>query len=200
MRTTLVCLILAAATPELAEKTPHLDVGALPQQCRWTGDAQAKGQPAPQRLAGITSAASCMAIVNLSTLSIEPTPAGARAVDDAIEPSLALLDSVIASNDLESRLIASQAKANLLAGAAVKMASSARPVGTMTGNDLATFNSHVGHANSLAMPFRERSAVAYRQLASLSQTGEARQLAIHNPVVATVVTDARIAPAQVSVR
>jgi hypothetical protein len=201
MRTTLLSslLILAAATPALG-KAPHLDVGALPVQCRWTGDAQAKGQPTPQRLAGITSAASCMAIVNLSKLSIEPTPEGARAVDRAIEPSLALLDSVIRSDDLESRLIATQAKGNLLAGAAVKMASSARPVGTMRGNDLATFNSHVGHANSLAMPFRERSAVAYRQLASLSQTGEARQLAIHNPVVATVVTDARIAPAQVSVR
>lgn len=202
MRSTLlsVFLILAAATPALADHVPHLDVGALPAQCRWTGNAQARGLPAPQRLAGVTSAASCMAIVNLARLSIQPTPDGQQAVARAIEPSVAMLDSVIASSDLESRLIASQAKADLLAGAAVKMASSARPVGTMRGRDLATFNSLVGHANSLAMPFRERSADAFRQLAMLSQTPGARQLAVHNPVVATVVMDSRIAPSQVAGR
>ena len=57
MRTTLVLLILAAATPALADHPPHLDAGALPAQCRWAGNAQAGGQPVPQQLAGITSAA-----------------------------------------------------------------------------------------------------------------------------------------------
>jgi hypothetical protein len=201
MRTILLSsiLILAAAAPALAD-VPALDVSSLPPSCRWAGDAQARGLPPAQQLASITSAASCMAIVNLRGLRIEPTQAGVQAVDNAIEPSVALYDSVIRSGDLESTLIAQQAKADLLRGAAIKVASSARAVGTMTGSDLATFRRQVEQANSLATPFRERSTVAFQQLANLSHADGVHQLAAHNRVVASVVNDPRIAPSQISQR
>lgn len=202
MRTTLVSslLVLAAAAPALADNVPRLDVSALPASCRWTGVPEAHGQPAPQRLAAITSAASCMAIVHLRDLGIEPTRAGAGAVASAIAPSLALLDSVIRSDDLEARLIAQQSKADLLSGAAVKLASSAYPVGTMTGNDLTTYEDRVDRANALAAPFRDRSAIAFQELASMARTPGAQRLAATNPVVASAVSDVRIAPSQVSRR
>jgi hypothetical protein len=177
-----------------------LDVGALPPSCRWAGAAQASGQPAPQQLAGMTSAASCMAIVNLKHLEIEPTQDGAHAVENAIAPSVALLDTVIGSSDLESSLIAAQAKADLLQGAAVKLASSAGRVGTMKGDDLAVFRFRVDQANTLAAPFREQSAAAFQQLATLSRRDDAHHLAQHNAVVASVVSDRRISPSQISSR
>jgi hypothetical protein len=202
MRTTLLSsiLVLAAGAPAVASTVPKLDTSALPSSCQWTGDAQAHGHPAPLRLAAITSAANCMAIKNLSALTVEPTPDGAKAIDAAIAPSLALLDSVIASDNLEARLVATQAKADLLQGAAVKLASSVQPVGTMKGKDLATFEKRVDEATALAAPFRQGSTDTFQSLATMAQSTDAQQLAAFDPVVKAVLRDPRLAPSQVSRR
>lgn len=202
MRTTLLSsiVVLAAATPVLADNSPPSDTTALPTSCQWINDAQARGQAAPHQPAMIASQANCIAIAKLRDLSVEPTQEGAQAIEAAIDPSLAMLDGVIASGDLETRIVATQAKADLLQGAAVKLASALRPVGTMKGKDLVKFDKLVDQTTSLAQPFRDRSADAFQQLASLTQSGQAQMLATKDPVMDAVVHDPRLAPSRISTR
>lgn len=111
-----------------------------------------------------------------------------------------MLDSVIASGDVEMRLVATQAKADLLQGAAVKLESTLHPVGTMKGKDLATFDKRVDQTAALAAPLRQRAADTFQQLAAMTQSGSVQQLAAQDPVVAGVVCDPRLMPNQVSRR
>jgi hypothetical protein len=110
---------------------------------------------------------------------------------------MAMLEQVIHHGDLGSKIIAQHAKADLLAGIAIKLAGSVERVGTMTGCDLATFQSRADYAYAVGQPWRNQAVIAFREVTRLGGGTDARKLASRNPVVAHVVDASRAASAPV---
>ncbi len=187
-----VSIVAAASSARAGGSMPKLDASALPEACRWTADAF-EYLPAKQQLAALTSAANCIAIVRMRE-TVGGTPEGlSRALSDALGPSFQMLDAVIAAGDLQSRLLAQYAKADLVAGVAVYIASSAggSNLTSMTAADQRAFLAKLAQANTAARPWRDRAASEFREVTALASTEQGRRLAMSNPVIAYAIHDAR---------
>lgn len=195
MRSFIVLLsVLAAAAPAHAnQRAAKLDASTLPTACRWMLPVPA-GAPARIELAAITSAATCSARVRLNAVRVEPTQASAAELQAAAAPSVAMLDSVIASNDVEAKLIAEYEKANILDGLATRLAASIGPATNLVGADAVAFKRRADDAYALGEPFRQQAFVAFREVNRLAPSaGKATK----NPVVAYAISASRAAGAPV---
>lgn len=183
--------IMLTATVAVAGGQAITDPGALPPECRSAAIVPA-GAPAYVNDAALTSVANCAAMVQLQR-PIEPSEKGAQMLADSLAPSMAMLDEVIQHGDLASRIIAEHAKADLLAGISIKLAGSVAPVGTMTGGDLATFQTRLDYAHAVGQPWRDQAAAAFREVGRLASSADAQALEIQNPAVGYAVDDSRAA-------
>jgi hypothetical protein len=191
----LTAIVLDATTAGAAGRAIVVDASTLPPRCRWAATVPA-GSPAYVKDAAVTSAANCRAIVQLWR-PVKPSQADARSLADSLAPTMAMLDVVIRRGDVGSRIIAQHAKADLLAGIATKIAGSVERVGTMTGRDLATFQTRADYAYAVGQPWRNRAVAAFREVTRLGNRDDARKLAERNAVVAIVVDRSRAATAPV---
>lgn len=197
MRTALAILWAATAygTPASARAAaarPVLDVQALPAQCRAVAAVPASAQIQLPAFAAKISAADCEDMVALGEAKGPSTDA--KALEASVAPSLALLDDAIANGDLESQIVATFAKADLLVGLDVYLAGSVARVGTMAGSDLAEYLRQIDQAHALASPWRTRGVAAYRDLDRLLQTSGGRELAGSNSVIMAIASRATAAP------
>jgi hypothetical protein len=187
-----IILVLAslcvAASAHASPARTALEPQSLPAQCRW---AEVAPNAHIKRLvfAAKTSAADCSAIVALREATDSHTQAGAEALEAALAPSLALLDDTIANGALDSQIIATSAKADLLVGLDVYLAGSVSRVGTMTGADLAEYLRRIDQAHALAKAWRERGVAAYHDLDRLVHTNAGQGLAASNSVIMLIARD-----------
>jgi hypothetical protein len=185
----LIAILLTATVAGAAGRTIVIDPTTLPPSCRWAATVPA-GAPSYVHDAAVTSAANCRAVV-LMRPPMAPSQAAVRSLADSLAPTIAMLDHVIHHGDLGSRIIAEHAKADLLAGIAVKLAGSVERVGTMTGRDLATFQTRADYAFAVGQPWRNQALIAFREVALLASRAAGQKLAARNPVVAHVVDESR---------
>jgi hypothetical protein len=188
-----VSILLTAAVAGASGRVTVVDPGSLPPSCRWAATVPA-GAPAYVHDAALTSAANCRAIALLRQPT-QPSEAGARSLAETLAPSLSMLEDVAQRGDLGSRIIADRARADLLAGIAVKIASSVHRVGTMTGSDLATFQTQADYAFAVGQPWRRQAQSASRDVVQLGSSSDAQRLAAQNPVVARAIDVSRAASA-----
>jgi hypothetical protein len=194
MRLMLVLVSILAAAPAYAGgAVPPLDATKLPCACRWTADVPV-GAPPRQHYAAVISAANCQAMRELSATKDHD------AMWSALQPSIALLDSVIHNGDTEAQIVAQYAKADLLSGIRVRLVSLIPRVGTMKGRDLVKYIGNVERANALADACGDRAAAAFREVHRLANTPEGHAAAEQNPTVAYAVRDARTGGAVISQR
>ena len=182
--------IMLTGTVAVAGGTAIINPGALPPACRSAAMVPV-GAPAYVRDAAMTSVANCLAIVQLRRPT-QPSEAGARSLAASVAPSMRMLDDVIQHGDLASKIIAEHAKADLLAGIAIKLTGSVAPVGTTPG-DRARFQTRADYAYAVGRPWRKQAADAFREVTRLASIAGARALASQNPVVAYAVNHSRAA-------
>ena len=182
MKIILASLCVAESAHASPAKTV-LDPQSLPAQCRLVAEVPASAETQGPVFAAKISAADCSAIVALRDATDQHTQAGVKALKATLAPSLALLDDTIANGDLDNRIIATYAKADLLVGLDVFLAGSVSRVGTMTGPDLAEYLRRIDQAHALARAWRERGVAAYHDVDRLAHTPAGQGLAARNSLI-----------------
>ncbi|HEY1559095.1 MAG TPA: hypothetical protein VGF94_29940 [Kofleriaceae bacterium] len=192
MRSLPLCALVA-----LFPVTAHADFGramidpnTVDEPCRALvmvpGDARSL-EPA---VAADLSAASCLATTRTRALSLVPGPQAVQQLNEAIQPSLSILDAVIATGDTRSQILAEHAKADLLSGTAVRLMALAPPLHRpVTANSLARYQDYVDELDQLAQPWRQRATTAFAEVQRLN--GDDPDAASADPVVAQAVEDQR---------
>src|SRR5689334_1874122 len=130
MRSVLLLLLLTASASAAPALAP-LNRANLPTQCQAVATEPASARTLAPRYAAYTSAANCMAMVRLKALQVSPTQESVKAINDAIAPSVDLLDAVIGSGDPAASLIAEYSKADLYRGAMVVLLSPEQKLDTV---------------------------------------------------------------------
>lgn len=172
MRSVLFLLVLtatASAGPTLAP----LNRANLPKQCQAVATEPASARTMTPRYAAYTSAANCMAMVSLESLHVQPNADGVKAIDQAIQPSIDLLDGVIRAGDPAAALIAQYSKADLYRGAMVVLLSPEHQLDDV--------------AFQLTRGWRDQSAESFAEVARLDNQNPSLA---SNPVIAFEIKDA----------
>jgi hypothetical protein len=186
---TVLGLVSSTAVADRA-MVPATNMATLPAPCRtvtWVpGDART---PTPA-LAAEISGADCMAMINLHALRLSPTKASVDAVDEAMRPSIAMLDAVIQTGSPDLQIIAQHAKADLFSGAAVRLLSTVPPVTpTTVGQALIEHDQQVADMVELVRPLRDQARMAFREVEQLAPS-VAAQTAL-DPVLAFAISDSK---------
>lgn len=192
MRSSLLVALLAAV-PAVAVAGPVTTVispSSVDAPCRALLTVPVDARTLRPTTAATISAASCLADVRLRAVAMRPNLATAQAMEAAIQDSVGMLDAVIQTGDLEAKILAEHARADLYAGLAVRLASLAPPLGpTLAGYQLAWRLVVVEQLDDLARPFRDRAATGFAEVARLGT--EHPELLDRDPVLAQVVSDSR---------
>lgn len=172
MRIVSVLLVLTA-TASAAPSLAPLNRANLPTQCQAVATEPASARTLGPRYAAYTSAANCMAMVQLKSLRVSPNQQAVDAINKAIRPSVDLLDAVIRSGDPAASLIAQYSKADLYRGAMVVLLSPEHQLDTV--------------AVELTRSWRDQASESFAEVARLENQDPALT---SNPVIAFDVKEA----------
>lgn len=110
----------AHAAPDTTALKPICTADLSPR-CQALAEVPASATIAGPELAARISVANCMAMEKMAKLELQPNRGSINELDHAAEPSLAMLDDVIAHGDPQYRTIATAARADLLNGMVVRI-------------------------------------------------------------------------------
>jgi hypothetical protein len=127
----LLCSMVAAANANPI--TPTVETRTLPAPCRTVAEVPKDAATLTVHLDATISAANCTAMNHLHALKLTPTQASADAIDQAIAPSLDLLDMVVKNGDVPAQIVAQHAIGDIYQGAVVTMRSTGREADAFTG-------------------------------------------------------------------
>ena len=124
-------VVLGLTTAAYAAPLRPYNEGDVPPACRSMEHGAA---PTLQlQLAQRISVASCMASIRLDALrSLGEPGAAIPALANAVAPSIAMLDEVIANGDAGRQIVAEHAKGDLYVGLAVRLRNTVPPIGPLT--------------------------------------------------------------------
>ncbi len=117
----LILLCSMVATASAQPLTPTVEARTLPAPCRTVAEIPRDAASLTVHLDATISAANCTAMNHLHALKLTPTRASADAIDQALAPSLDLLELVMKSGDVAAQIVAQHAIADLYQGATVAM-------------------------------------------------------------------------------
>lgn len=197
MHRLLILSMVAGASVARADGTTYtslVEIGAVEPGCRPLAEVpQNASIPGPRYDAAI-STANCMAETRARRLVLTPTPDSVRALDEAVSPSLRILDRVIATGDAEHALIALYAKLDIVQGNAARLLLAVpRLSPQMGGMEVANHYKMVLVADALTKPWRQHAMELRRAIAGVVSKNP--QLANHDPVVAYMIAKSRIVEA-----
>jgi hypothetical protein len=115
----LLCSMVAVASAEPI--TPTVETRTLPAPCRTVAEIPKDASTLTVHLDATISAANCTAMNHLHALVLTPTQASADAIDQALAPSLDLLELVVKNGDVAAQIVAQHAIGDLYQGAMVTM-------------------------------------------------------------------------------
>ena len=179
----------------VARPLPALDTTNIPQACHELARAPASAQIPGPSLSARISVANCLITERTRGLELRDDAASITALQRAVEPSLALLDEVIANGDPAHQILAHHARADLLSGLQVRMRSAIPPVDTMT------YAAHEARRDALEPQIAAWGAEAnasFEQVAALAEANP--QAATANPVIEYATRRADAAVGQVATR
>ena len=189
MRILLVMVALSSTAVADRVALPALDLRTIPDACRAAATEPVSAHTIGPRLAAYTSAANCMAMIRLRALQLGPTGASVDAINQAIAPSIELLDAVIQNGDTQSQIDAQFAMADLYSGAGVALLASVPEPRTLTRPAFAIRDAMLGDALALIQPWRDRARASFREVVRLGTMDP--QLAAKDPVIAFEVRVSR---------
>lgn len=194
MRT--ISILIALLVPALAAAQPaapapvRLDPAKLPQSC------QQFAAPAPTarlQLAARISLANCLASERLDALQLGNDPERSRRqLTEAIAPSVALLDQVIAQGDPSARIMAQHAKGDLYIGLVVRLRNTVPPVPAGSSNQ-----QHLAYLQREIEPRTyDWLARADRAFGDVRDVANANPAIVDDPVVGNVIANSVMLKAQ----
>ena len=173
-----------------ARTRPVVDLRTLDAPCRTLVMVPADARTIGPTVDAYISAASCMAITRTRALKLVPGPAAVKALNEAVQPSLVLLDVVIRTGDARARLLAEHAKADLYDGLAVRLESLApRTPVTAAGRQAADLARQHDELYALARPWHDAAAEGFAEVEKLGQ--QLGDQVDRDPVLAFDVSDSR---------
>lgn len=110
----------AHAAPAPAQLRP-ICTADLPARCQPLAEVPPSATTEGPALSARISVANCLAMDKMAKLKLQPNRGSINELDHAAEPSLAMLDDVIAHGDAHYRAIATAARADLLHGMVVRI-------------------------------------------------------------------------------
>ena len=113
--------------------TPTVETRTLPAPCRTVAEIPRDAATLTVHLDATISAANCTAMNHLHALKLTPTQASADAIEQALAPSLDLLELVVKNGDVAAQIVAHHAIADLYQGATVAMRRTGRDGDAFTG-------------------------------------------------------------------
>jgi hypothetical protein len=182
----------AAAHANSAERARacNLDPAMVPEQCR----SLAVGFALEAKI----SVASCLARLNLADVHPTDTTSSYAALNDAVRPSIQLLDEVIASGDPTATIEALHTKADLIDGMVVRMRNSAPPSPwNATPEQVELSNQRHDAIEVAIVDWRVESQNTYQRIVNLAATHP--ELA-DNPVVAADIRHAEASQGVIATR
>jgi hypothetical protein len=196
MRSLIVTLF--ALTPAVALAAPNLspiDKSAAPN-CGAVAEIPASAKIDKPAFEAHLSFAQCAGAARLAALTnVADSEEGMKAVQAAIDPSMAMLDEVIKAGDPQYTVIGEALKAQLWVAAAVRMRNSIPPVTpTTVGEPLADHDKRHAALEPKIKPWLDQAAAGFERVKTAAASKP--ELA-SNPVVKAAV-DAASVPAKMS--
>lgn len=127
----LSCSMVAIASAEPI--TPTVESRTLPAPCRTVAEIPQDAATLTVHLDATISAANCTAMNHLHALKLTASQASADAIDQAIAPSLELLDLVVKNGDIPAQIVAQHAIGDLYQGATITLRKTGRDADAFTG-------------------------------------------------------------------
>ena len=186
-----LALVSTTASAQVTTYTPFVDVAHVEPGCRPLARIPGANAPLGPSLDAAVSTASCVAIVRLHGLDVEPSQRGVQAIDEAIAPANAMYDTVIAAGDPEHAVIAEYAKLDLLRGAIARLLDAIpKPTPQMAYNRVAEHQRAVMMAGVWTEPWLRRAEASRRRIARVVYRHP--ELATHDPVVAYMIASVHV--------
>ena len=186
---------LAAAIPATAfadggPTRPAVELRTLDAPCRSLAQVPTDTRILQPTLEANISVANCMALVRERALVLKPGEPAAQALEQSIQPSLVLLDTVIKTGDVRAQILAQHAKADLYAGLRVRLlATVPRLAADPTGPAIKAHDAKIAELANIAQPWQDKAMAGMREVARLAR--DVPDLVSRDPVLAFAVSDAR---------
>jgi len=142
-------------------------IDTLPAPCRTLGK-RAMRPDRVQALPARISLANCMADARVATLDLIDAHESVVAVDDALAPSLRLLDEVVTAGDPALKVMAHHAKAQLYASMASRMLGTVPPPPGTTREAIAVTESRRQLLELMLTPWRDQALAAHEAVVALA--------------------------------
>jgi len=187
---------LAAAIPATAfADSSHgrsvVEPRTLDAPCRSLAQVPTDARILQPTLEANISVANCMALVRERALVLKPGEPAAQALEQSIQPSLVLLDTVIKTGDVLAQILAQHAKADLYAGLRVRLlATVPRLAPNAVGPAIKAHDLKIAELDTVAQPWKDKALAGMHEVTRLA--GEAPELVSRDPVLAFAVSDARL--------
>jgi hypothetical protein len=164
-----------------------VDVEALPEACRDIGK-QADSPIKARALSARISLASCLVDEKTKPLVLCDCEQSVNEINDAIDPSLIILDEVVLVGDPATKILARHSQGEILSGFAQRMLSTVPPPVNASEEAIALRNTRLDLLQPLIQPWLSRAQVAFSELDKIARANP--QLA-KNPAVAAAVRASR---------
>ena len=196
MRAFLLTIVVASsiAHADSTSYTPLVEMRTVDAACRTLAETPSNARISGPMFDAAISTANCMAMTRASRLELAPTAASIKALDEAVAPAMAILDTVIATGDAAHQLIAQHSKLDILQSNTARMFSAVPQLSPQMGSgEVADQAEVLAATEALTEPWRRRALQCRRLIARLVYQHPA--LATRDAVFAHMVADSRIVDA-----
>jgi hypothetical protein len=160
-----------------------LDPDSIPEQCK----ALAKEADAPsinRALSARISLASCLADHKLKPLVLCDCQQSVTDIDAATQLPLALLDEVYTAGDPAMKILARQAKGDMMLGLVQRMQNTVPPIGNPTPEAQELRTTRIDMLTPMLVPWQDAAKAAFKEVDIIARANP--QLAKNQAVVAAV--------------
>ncbi|MDB4962927.1 MAG: hypothetical protein JWP01_2926 [Myxococcales bacterium] len=178
--------------PRLPNGLIAITVAELPELCRDSGK-RALNPNLVQALPARISLANCVSDAKINALQLIDGNESIVAIEEAIAPSIELLDDVAAQSDAASKVMALHAKAQLYSNATSRMLKTVPATNQSTQESQALRDARRAILEAMMAPWREKQLEAHQAVVDVAKLNP--QLA-KNPVAQAAIADSRQRVAQ----
>lgn len=148
-----------------------------------------------QALSGRIALAACIADARMAALSLIDGQESVLAIEDAVQPAFAMLDSVIDAGDASTKIMALRAKADLYSGMCMRMLNTVPATANTTPEAASLRETRRQIVDGMMTPWHERTRETHQAIVGL---GKMHPELAKNPVVQTAIHESQRQLAQVA--
>jgi hypothetical protein len=179
MRWTLLLLLISTAARAQAPG----ETDEIPEACRSFAKLSESPSKA-QALSARISLASCLATEKTKPIVLCDCEQSINEVNEALDPSLTMLDDVVAAGDPAMQILARHSQGEILSGFVQRMLATVPPAASAAPEAQALRETRLAMLQPLVQPWQERAQAAYAELDKIARANP--QLAKNQAVAAAV--------------